>query len=114
MPPELLASIEDDIVGVETQDAIDIVTVTGLGLGDLQLADRPPSFPQPAVPRLSHQETPEASASRILSRLSSPRLAALRLAARRCSRPPLRAGDAALAASEQRPAQAGQRRAVAA
>src|SRR5262249_10566891 len=44
MPPELLVSIEDDIVGVETQDAIDIVTVTGLGVGDLQLADRPPQL----------------------------------------------------------------------
>src|SRR5262249_8577005 len=44
MPPELLVSIEDDIVGVETQDAIDIVTVTGLGVGDLQLADHPPQL----------------------------------------------------------------------
>ena len=38
---------------------------------------------QPAVPRPSHRETPESSASRILSRLSRPRLAAPRLAAGR-------------------------------
>jgi hypothetical protein len=43
----------------------------------------PPSFPQPAVPRPSHRETPASSASRILRRLFRPRLAALRLAARR-------------------------------
>jgi hypothetical protein len=53
--------------------------------------------------------TPEAL-NPILSGISRPRYAALRLAARRCSRPPLRAGGAALAASKQRPpAEAGGR-----
>ncbi len=42
----------------------------------------PPSFPQPVVPRSSHRETPETSASRILGGMSRPRLAVPRLAAR--------------------------------
>jgi len=47
--------------------------------------------------------------------MSRPRIATPRFAARRCGKESLRAGDAVLAASEQRPpAQAGQRRAVAA
>ena len=37
---------------------------------------QPPSFPQPAVPRPSHREPSESSASRILSRLSRLRIAA--------------------------------------
>jgi hypothetical protein len=36
--------------------------------------------------------------------MSRPRIAAPRLAARRCGKHPLRTGDAAIAASEQRPA----------
>jgi hypothetical protein len=39
--------------------------------------------PRPAVPQPSHRETPASSASHLLSRLSRPRLAALRLAAGR-------------------------------
>jgi hypothetical protein len=57
----------------------------------------PPALPcvfKPAVPRPSHRETPASSASRILRRLSRPRLAALRLATSRCGRQPRRAGEA--------------------
>jgi hypothetical protein len=56
------------------------------------------------------RETPAALPYPILSYLSRPRLAALRLAAGRCGRPPLGARDAASAASKRRPpAEAGGR-----
>src|SRR5262245_39912919 len=85
MPLELLASIEDDIVGVETQDAIDIVTVTGLGVGDLQLADRPPQLsptgrPEALAPGNPRRPQPHASSAtcpaRALPRYALPRAAA--------------------------------------
>jgi class 3 adenylate cyclase len=63
----------------------------------------PLCFSEPADPRASPQATPESSASRILICMSRPRIAASRLAARRCGRPQLGAGAAAIAASEQRP-----------
>jgi class 3 adenylate cyclase len=63
----------------------------------------PPSFPEPAVPRPSQRKPPASSASRILSRLSRPRKAAPRRAARRCSGLPPRAGGAAGAGFGQRP-----------
>ena len=60
----------------------------------------PPSFPQRSVPRPWRKEIPEASASPILICLSRPRISVLHLAARRYDRQLLRAGDAAIAASE--------------
>jgi hypothetical protein len=59
----------------------------------------PPSLPEPAVPRPSQRKPPAPSASRLLSRLSRPRKAVPRLAARRFRRPLRRAGGAAGAAS---------------
>ena len=60
----------------------------------------PTGFPQWTVPRPWCPETPDALPSPILRRLSRPRLAARRLAAGRCGRQPLGAGDAAVAAGE--------------
>ena len=71
---------------------------------------RPPrglEAPFQAVPRPSYRETPETSPHPILSRMSRPRIAALRLAASRCGRQPLGTGAAAIAASEGRPAAGG-------
>ena len=68
----------------------------------------PPSFPTPVVPRPTPRDTPEASASPTLHRLSRPRSAALRHAARRCGRLLLTPGATAIAAREGRPlAEAG-------
>ena len=54
------------------------------------LRPRPPSFSEPAVPRPSPRETDESSAYPILSHISRPRIATLRLAARRSGRLPQR------------------------
>ncbi len=48
-------------------------------------------------------ETSETQPSLILIRMSRPRISMLRLAARSCGKQPLRAGVAAIAASEGRP-----------
>jgi hypothetical protein len=53
----------------------------------------PPGFPQRTVPRPWRPETPDALPSPILRRLSRPRHAAPRLAARRCGKQLLLAGD---------------------
>jgi hypothetical protein len=53
----------------------------------------PPGFPQRTVPRPWRPETPDALPSPILRRLSRPRQAAPRLAARRCGKQLLLAGD---------------------
>ena len=58
----------------------------------------------PADPRVSHQQTSESPSEPILRRMSRPPKAMSRLAVRRCGRLRLCAGDAAIAASEQRPA----------
>jgi hypothetical protein len=71
------------------------------------LKSSPPSF-EPAVPRPWHEETPEASASPLLSSMSRPRLAALRLAASGGGVLPPRAGEPPAGAGEGRlPATAG-------
>jgi hypothetical protein len=74
----------------------------GLWIGTrwVRLWDGPPYFPKPPFPRPSPQGTLEASASPILRSMSRPRFAALRLAVRRSGSLPLRAGAAAIAASE--------------
>jgi hypothetical protein len=63
----------------------------------------PPSFSRRPAPRPSHRNTPDPSASRILSRTSRPRIAAPRLTALDCGVLPPRAGGAAIATREQRP-----------
>ena len=62
-----------------------------------------PSFSRRPAPRPSHRNTPDPSASRILSRTSRPRMAAPRLPAIDCGVLPPRAGGAAIAASAPRP-----------
>ena len=60
----------------------------------------PPSFSRRLAPRPAHRKTPAPAASRLLSRLSRPRIAAPRRAARHCGRPSRRAGDVASAAGD--------------
>ena len=64
------------------------------------LYSSPPGFPQPAVPRPPHQETPETSLYPILPSTSRTRKVALRLAASRSGGLLLSPGAAAIAASE--------------
>jgi hypothetical protein len=57
------------------------------------MVDPPPSFARRPAPRPSHRQNSDPAASRLLSRLSRPRMAAPRLAAIDCGvRPPVKAG----------------------